>query len=127
MDPGGIIMGSIGLLMLGPVAYWVTKAASSGGIEVNSVIGIRTRRSNSSQRAWEAAHRAAPPYTLVACILALTPAVFSVTAVALVTIVGASRTAPIVLLVSGYVGFLIVMLLATRAGNRAVQALPSPS
>ena len=126
MDPTGIVIGAVGLVMAGPAVYFVTRAASRGGIEVNSAIGIRTKLTKSSQQAWEAAHRAALPFTLVACLLAIVTSVISVTAVILANTADASRVAPVVVMVAGYVGFLVVMFLAMAAGNRAVKSLPTP-
>ncbi|MBW9208106.1 hypothetical protein KV102_14570 [Mumia sp. zg.B53] len=78
----------------------------------------------SSQQAWESAHRAALPFTLVACLLAIVTAVLSVTGVILANTADASRVAPVVVMVAGYVGFLVVMVLAMAVGNRAVRSLP---
>jgi len=123
MDPTGVVFGAVGLVMAGLVAYWVTRAAGSGDIEVNAAIGIRTRLTTSSQQAWEAAHRAALPFTMAACVLAFTVAVLSTVAAVLAETAGGSRAGPGVVVVGGYVGFLVVMMLATRAGNAAVRSL----
>lgn len=124
MDPTPIVIGAVGLVIAGLAAYFVTKSASGGGIEVNSAIGIRTKLSQSSPQAWAAAHRAALPFTLVACLLAIAVSVISVTAVILANTAGVSPVVPVVATVGGYVGFLVVMFLGTRAGNEAVKSLP---
>jgi type III secretory pathway component EscU len=127
MDPAGIVIGATGLVMAGGVVFFVTRSASRGDIEANAAIGIRTRLTRSSQQAWETAHRAALPYATAACLHAVATAVLSVTAVVLADTVGSSSTAPGVVLAAGYAGFLGVMVLATRAGNRAVRDLPGAS
>lgn len=123
MDPSGIIIGSVGLVSAGLAVYFVTRSASRGAIDVNSAIGIRTRLTKSSQEAWEVAHRAALPYTLVACLLTLVCTAISVTALVLVYTAGSSEIAPIVVMLAGYVGLLVVMTLATISGNKAVRGL----
>ena len=127
MDPTAIVIGSVGLVAAGLAVHFVTRSASRGGIEVNAAIGIRTRLTKSSQQAWEAAHRAALPFTLVACLLALVCAVISVVAVVMANTVGSSRAAPVVVMLAGYAGLLVLMTTATVSGNRAVRSLTRTS
>ena len=121
MDPSGIVIGAVGLVMAGPVIYLVTRQASRGAIDVNSAIGIRTRTTKSSQETWEVAHRAALPWVSVAGLLALASAIISLTALVLANTVGASEVAPVVVLIGGYLGLLVLMSIATSVGNHAVR------
>lgn len=121
MDPSGIVIGAAGLVMAGPVIYIVTRQASQGAIDANSAIGIRTRTTKSSQEAWEIAHRAALPWVLVAALVSVATAVISVTTLVLANTVGSSEVAPVVVMVAGYVGLLVLMSIATSAANRQVR------
>lgn len=111
--------------MAGLAVYFVTRSASRGGIDVNAAIGIRTKLTKSSQQAWEAAHRAALPFTLVACLLTLVCAAISIITLVLANTAGSSEVAPVVVMIAGYVGLFVVMTLATVTGNKAVRGLPS--
>ncbi|MEU6056773.1 SdpI family protein [Streptomyces sp. NPDC047097] len=61
MDPiAGWVLGA-GLMTLGALVRYVTSQAASGSIRRNSAVGIRTKATMSSDRAWAAAHAAASP------------------------------------------------------------------
>lgn len=126
MDSSGIVIGAVGLAMVGPVIYLVTKQASQGSIDVNSAIGIRTRTTKSSQEAWEVAHRAALPWVSVAGLVTTATAAISLTALVLANAANGSEYAPIVVLIAGYVGLLLLMSIATYVGNRAVHQSGNP-
>lgn len=127
MDPTGVVMGAAGLVMAGLAVWLVTRSASRGAIEVNAAIGIRTRLTGSSQLAWEAGHLAALPLASAACALAVIGATASVAAIVLADAFGTSGAAAVVIVVAGYVGFLVTVILAARAANRAVRELPPES
>lgn len=74
MDPTGIVIGAVGLVLAGVVVHVVTRAAARGDLEVNAAIGIRTRLTSSSQPAWRAAHLAALPFARVALLVSLVAA-----------------------------------------------------
>lgn len=122
MDVSGIVTGAVGLLMTGPVIYVVTRQASQGAIDVNAALGIRTKSTRSSQQAWEVAHRAALPWVAVAAVVGVSTAVFSVTSLVLASTVGSSEAAPVVVLIAGYVGLLVLLFVATSVANRAARA-----
>lgn len=54
----GLLTGPL-LALCSFVVYFVTRSAAEGGLGANSVMGIRTRSTMASDRAWVAGHRAA--------------------------------------------------------------------
>lgn len=55
------ILGGLGLFMIGGSYLMVAKQGAFGLIGRNGSIGIRTRKTQASDVAWDAAHRAAAP------------------------------------------------------------------
>lgn len=55
------ILGGLGLVMVGGSYLVVAKQGAVGLIGRNGSVGIRTRKTQASDAAWDAAHRAAAP------------------------------------------------------------------
>ncbi|GAA4691078.1 hypothetical protein GCM10025781_04990 [Kocuria gwangalliensis] len=55
------ILGGLGLFMIGGFHLMIAKQGALGLIGRNGAIGIRTRKTQASDAAWDAAHRAAAP------------------------------------------------------------------
>ena len=55
------ILGGLGLFMTGGTYLMIAKQGALGLIGRNGAIGIRTRKTQASDAAWDAAHRAAAP------------------------------------------------------------------
>lgn len=59
---GGVLLG-LTAVALGPLVHALTTAAAEGRIARNQLVGIRTRRTLSSDAAWTRGHAAAAPWT----------------------------------------------------------------
>lgn len=55
------ILGGLGLFMVGGAYLMLAKQGAAGLIARNSAVGIRTKKTQSSDAAWGAAHYAAAP------------------------------------------------------------------
>lgn len=55
------LLGGLGLFIVGGSHLMVAKQGALGMIRRNGAIGIRTRKTQASDAAWDAAHRAAAP------------------------------------------------------------------
>ena len=122
METSGLVMGAAGPVVVAPVLRLVTSAAARGDLDVNGAVGIKTRLTRSSQAAWQVAHRAALPWMTGAALVAVTAAVLAVVALVLARTDGLSAGVPAVVLAAGYVAMLVLIVVATRAGHRAVRA-----
>ena len=120
---GGVVIGTLGLLVAAAVVHLVTVQASRGGLDVNPAVGIRTRLTTSSPAAWVAGHRAALGWVRVGSGVAVAAAVIAAGAAGVAAAVDAGPAVPAVVLVSGHLAYAGAVLLATRAANQAVRRL----
>ncbi len=124
MDVSGMVTGAGGLIVAGLLVYVVTRQAARGSLDVNGGVGIKTTWTKSSSQAWEVGHRAALPWVRRCAVLCLATAVLALVLV----VVGADdpllgQTIPVALVIVGYGGLLVLMVVATTAANRAVRSL----
>ncbi|WP_338600823.1 SdpI family protein [Saccharopolyspora sp. SCSIO 74807] len=116
---GGLLGLAFGLLLLSGMVHYVSHAAATGAIGRNAMIGIRTRHTRASDRAWLVAHRAAAP-----CLA--TGAWIGYSAAALIVLVGGSLLAtgigPVAGLAIGFLGYAGVIVLSAIGGSKANRA-----
>ena len=109
-----LMLPAASLVGLSLLLGWTSHASSSGGLERNSVIGIRTKATMASDEAWRAGHRAAASTVGLAawtCGLAGL-------ACGVLTIVGSDLA--VAMLVVGYAGLIgLTIVAAVRAGRGA--------
>ncbi|GAA0397638.1 SdpI family protein [Streptomyces luteireticuli] len=119
MDPvAGLVFG-VGLLTLGALIHYMKNQVASGNIRRNSVIGIRTKATMSSDSAWEAGHAAATPMLTVTCLTAYAVGATTL-AIGLALMLGDTRN-PAVIIVP-LIGIGAVLALLTAASVKANSA-----
>ena len=74
----GYISALIGLLLMSGVFWAVANSAKKGNLPRNSAVGIRTKATQASDKAWNMAHQVAAPYLMVAAMVGLVGTVVSV-------------------------------------------------
>lgn len=110
-----------GLLLPGLLTLYVTRAAAAGELPRNGLVGIRTRKTQRDDAAWEAGHAAAAPLVRATTVVCFAGSVL--------VLVGAvvTREPAVVGLVALAAGVAIVVLLlrAAQVAGRAAEAVAS--
>ncbi len=122
MDPAGAVVVTVGLCLVAPLAWLMVRSAGQGGIEMNGLVGIRTRATRASPEAWRAGHAAALPWTTRAALVGVGIGVVGT----LLSLLVDDATWRGILSWAGFVGLLVFvtgLLLATRAADRAARAV----
>ncbi|URM91147.1 SdpI family protein [Streptomyces sp. MRC013] len=122
-DPvAGFIFG-LGLMALGVVIHYVKSKVASGGIQRNSVIGIRTKATMSSDSAWQAGHAAAAPMLTATFLTAYAMGVIS-SALGLTSTLGDAENPPVMVIApGGLVVVLALLVIAAIKANSAARAV----
>ncbi|MBH1938823.1 SdpI family protein [Streptomyces sp. AV19] len=119
MDPvAGLVFG-VGLFTLGAMIHYMKNQVASGNIQRNSVIGIRTKATMSSDSAWEAGHASASPMLTVTYLTAY--AVGAITLAIGLSLMLSDARNPAVLIVP-LTGIGAVLALLTAAAVKANSA-----
>ncbi|MEU7430773.1 SdpI family protein [Streptomyces sioyaensis] len=122
MDPvAGWVFG-IGLIALGAVIHYVKNQVASGNIRRNSVIGIRTKATMSSDSAWEAGHASASPMLTVTYLTAYTVGAATLAISLALTLSDADNPAAIAVPLAGIVAVLALLTAAAVKANSAARA-----
>ncbi|MBZ4319754.1 SdpI family protein [Streptomyces huiliensis] len=102
--------------------HYVKSQVASGNIERNSMIGIRTKATMSSDDAWKAGHASASPLLMVAYLTAYSVGAVSLAISLALSLSDAENPAVIIVPLVGIV--VVLALLATAAGraNSAARA-----
>ena len=111
---GGLLLG-LTAVAVGPLAHVMTAAAADGRIARNQLVGIRTRRTMSSDDAWASGHLAALTWTRRTA--------WTTACLGLVTVVVAVAGPPLAAFATGLAAMAVLLLgtlLATSAAGRAV-------
>ncbi|EFQ84405.1 hypothetical protein HMPREF0063_10257 [Aeromicrobium marinum DSM 15272] len=119
MDPSATISLTAGLAMLAVLLQHLRCAVLDGHLGRNGAVGLRTRATRSSDRAWTAGHLAAAPRLRAAWISAAVGAAATVAAAGVQAAVG--DRSPWALLPSG-VAYAVVLGLVAAAGVTADRA-----
>ncbi|OON81724.1 SdpI family protein [Streptomyces tsukubensis] len=121
MDPVAGPVCGVGLITLGVLMHYVKDRVASGSIHRNSVIGIRTKATMSSDNAWSAGHAAAAPMLTVTYLTAY--ALGSITlAISLVFAVSdVENPAVIVIPLSGIGAVLVLLSVAAAKADAAAR------
>ena len=72
------VTGGLGLILIAVLMRLTVRAFTRGELPVNSVLGIRTQTTKSSEAAWQAAHSAAVPGLRVIALVAVVAAILPV-------------------------------------------------
>lgn len=72
------VTAGFGLIVIALFMWLIVRSFTRGELPVNSVMGIRTRTTRSSEAAWRAAHAAATPGLRVIIVVAVAGAVIPV-------------------------------------------------
>ena len=122
MDPVGACVFGVGLLMMGVTIHYVKNQVAGGAISRNSAIGIRTKATMASDRAWEAGHAAAGPMLTATCLTAYTAGVLTV-AIGLASTLGdVGKAVAIVVPLCGVGAVLTLLSTAAIKANSAARA-----
>lgn len=116
---GGLLTSAVGLVLVAGIMHFTRSAAANGSLERNSVIGIRTKVTNSSDSAWNAGHRAAGPRILVSSWIGYFFGLLSVVIAFVQLAAGAGNAVSMVIPAAGYAGLVIFLLIAAKKANEA--------
>ena len=107
-----------GLLLAGLLTLYVTRAAAAGELPRNGLVGIRTRKTQRDDAAWQAGHAAAAPL-----VRAVTFVCFAASALVLVGAAVTQEPAVVgVIALLASMAILALMLRAARVAGRAADA-----
>lgn len=113
---GGLLGLALGLLLLSGVLHYVGRATADGTIGRNAMVGIRTRRTRASDRAWLVAHRTAAPWLAIGAWTGYFGAALTVVAGGPLL---ATRIGPAAGLAVGFLGYAGVIVLSAIGGSKA--------
>ncbi|WP_438388970.1 SdpI family protein [Actinopolyspora saharensis] len=116
---GAVIGLAAGMLMLAGVFDYIRRDAIRGKLGRNQGIGIRTKPTMASERAWQAGHRAAAPWLWWAARIGY---VLAPASVLLGVVLAALDTGGVLGVIVGFACFAVVLafvLVGRRAANRA--------
>lgn len=120
----GLVIAAVGLVIASGVSFYVTRQAAAGHVEVNEVMGIRTKLTKSSQAAWLLGHQAALPAMGSMVRWTAVLAVASVVAGVVAQSDGLHIAVPVVAIIAGYAVLTWYMVVGVRAAHRAIRAMP---
>ncbi|MFI9629721.1 SdpI family protein [Streptomyces sp. NPDC052042] len=115
-DIAGLVSILFGVIVVSAASTWTARAGAKGELTRNGSVGLRTRHTQTSDSAWQAGHAAALPL--------LTRTVWvAVITIVLAALVQLSSGGPwgILVGVCGMVVEVIMLVVATRAANRAAK------
>ncbi|WP_106399050.1 SdpI family protein [Actinocorallia populi] len=122
MDPVGGLAAGAGLIALGVMIHHVKSQVTSGNVQRNSVMGIRTKATMSSDSAWEAGHAAATPLLTATYLTAyITSAITFALGLAL-TLGDVENPAALIIPLCGIGVVLALLSVATVKANSAARA-----
>ncbi|SJN09859.1 hypothetical protein FM113_07435 [Leucobacter sp. 7(1)] len=124
-------MASAAVLLVGSfVVLWLGRASARGSLGRNHSVGLRTRWTLASDKAWDAGHRAGAPRVHVAGIGGVIGAAVAVTS-GFLPLAGASENLTNGVITAGILGscvWLVTWVLAAgAAANRAARAVSEQS
>ncbi|MFE9252042.1 SdpI family protein [Streptomyces sp. NPDC007088] len=123
MDPvAGFTFGA-GLLTLGAVIHYMKSQVASGSIQRNSAIGIRTKATMSSDRAWQAGHTSAAPMLTVTFLTAYATGAVSLALGLAFTLSDTVNATVIIVPSAGLAGVLALITAAAIKANAAARAV----
>ncbi|MEV0300770.1 MULTISPECIES: SdpI family protein [Streptomyces] len=126
MDPVAGFTFGVGLMTLGVMIHYVKSRVASGSIERNSTMGIRTKATMSSDRAWQAGHASATPMLTATFLTAYAMGAVS-SALGLAFTLGDVRNAAVIIVPSaGLVAVLALLTAAAIKANSAARAAGHP-
>ncbi|MFH8760660.1 SdpI family protein [Streptomyces atroolivaceus] len=116
MDPVGGLVSGVGLTTLGVMIHYVKNQVASGSIQRNSMIGIRTKATMSSDSAWQAGHASAAPLLTATYLTAYALGAISL-ALGLASTLSDGENAAVIIV--PLAGFVVVLALLTTAAIKA--------
>lgn len=120
MEAVGALFGAaFGLVQLSIFMAFTRSSFLNGGLERNSLVGIKTKVTKSSDRAWDAGHRAALPWLSVAARVGYTVAALTVVIAVVQLATGAGHDIFLVVPGAGYVACIVILLIGTSRANEA--------
>ncbi|MFF9839276.1 SdpI family protein [Streptomyces sp. NPDC013740] len=122
MDPTAGFGFAAGLAPLGAVVHYVRNQVANGGIGRNSAVGIRTRATMASDRAWQAGHAAASPMLTAAFLTAYLAALTCLALALALTPAGSESPAAGIVAAAGLVAVLALLTAAAIKANSAARA-----
>ncbi|MFD7505141.1 SdpI family protein [Streptomyces sp. NPDC059850] len=125
MNPGAGFVFGVGLITLGAMIHYVKNQVASGSIERNSVIGIRTKATMSSDHAWQAGHTSAAPMLTVTSLTAYAVGAISLAISLVLTLSDTENPAVIIVPLTGIVVVLALLTAAAVKANSAARAVDS--
>jgi uncharacterized membrane protein len=123
MDPvAGLVFG-VGLFTLGLLVQYLKNQVTSGGIQRNSAVGIRTKATMASDAAWEKGHAASAPMLTATFLTAYAAGAISVVLGVVMMVTDGRNPAVLIIPVCGLVAVLGLLVAASVTANAAARAV----
>lgn len=125
MDPvAGWVFGA-GLVTMGAMVHYMKNQITRGNIQRNSAVGIRTKATMSSDRAWAVGHAAASPMLTATYLTAYSVGVIAFAITVGVTLSDSENPAVIIAPLAGMGVVLALLTAAAVKANSAARAVNS--
>ncbi|MFC3232086.1 SdpI family protein [Streptomyces nitrosporeus] len=126
MDPAAGLVFAVGLLALGAVIHYVKNQVAGGKIQRNSVVGIRTRATMSSDGAWQAGHASAVPVLKATFLTAYATGATSLVLGLALSSGDAGNPVAFIVPAAGYAVVLALLIAASLKADAAARAVDRP-
>ncbi|WP_150241001.1 SdpI family protein [Nocardiopsis quinghaiensis] len=123
----GLLVLAFGLIVAAGAVHHVRNSAAGGALERNVLIGLRTRATLASDRAWREGHLAAVPWLTATVRVGYVAGVVAVVSVLASMAVEALLPVVWIVAVAGYTASTACLVTGTVKAHRAAEAFgPSP-
>lgn len=119
---GALFALAVGLIATAAAAHGVQTTYDRGNLNRNSMVGIRTKVTMSSERAWSAGHRAAGPWLLAAARIGYSIGALTGALAVLQLVIGSAFPLALTIPALGFATVIAVLIIGARSANSAARS-----